>query len=117
MEVLNYWEQHLYSNFSEYIIFYAGTVFLGHLVFKDYSALGVRYRDLQARVYKQKSRNLTLYEAQPRAVLNFEILVCKRVLINPDNAPTKSAANVLIFSLSKPLKQMHFNYPVKIVKL
>ena len=42
--------------------------------FKDYSTLGVRYRDLQARVYKQGT---------PRAVLNFEFLVCKRVLVNP----------------------------------
>ena len=44
--------------------------------FKDYSTLGVRYRDLQARVYKQETRNLPLHEAQPSAVLNFEFLVC-----------------------------------------
>ena len=62
------------------------------------------YRDLQARVYKQETRNLTLHEAQPSAVLNFEFLVCKRVLVDRDNARTKSAANVLIFSLSNPLK-------------
>ena len=37
-------------------------------------------------------------------MLNFEFLVCKRVLVNGDNSRTKSAANVLIFSLSKPLK-------------
>ena len=72
------------------------------VLFKDYSTLRVRYRDLQARVYKQETRNLTLHEAQPSAVLNFEFLVCKRVLVNPDNTRTKSAANVLIFSLSKP---------------
>ena len=79
----------------------------------------MRYRDLQARVYKQGTRNLTLHEALPSAVLNFEFLVCKRVLVNPDNTRTKSAANVLIFSLSKPLKYMymHFNCCVKIVKL
>ena len=70
----------------------------------------MRYRDLQALVYKQETRNLTLYEAQPSAVLNFEFLVCKRVLVNPDNTRTKSAANVLIFSLSKPLKYMHFKH-------
>ena len=74
------------------------------VIIKDYSTLGVRYRDLQARVYKQETRNLTLQEAQPSAVLNFEFLVCQRVLINLDNARTKSAANVLIFNLSKPLK-------------
>ena len=28
-------------------------------VFKHYSTLEVRYRDLQARVYKQETRNLT----------------------------------------------------------
>ena len=86
-------------------------------IFKDYSTLRVRYRDLQARVYKQETRNLTLHEAQPSVVLNFEFLVCKRVLVNPDNTRTKSAANVLIFSLSKPLKNMHFNCRVKVVKL
>ena len=74
------------------------------MIFKDYSTLGVRYPDLQARVYKQDTRNLTLHEAQPSSVLNFEFLVCKRVLVNPNNARTKSAANVLIFSLSTPLK-------------
>ena len=66
---------------------------------KDYSTLGVRYRDLQPQVYKQETRNLTLHEAQPSAVSNFEFLVCERVLVNPDNARTKGAANVLIFSL------------------
>ena len=30
------------------------------LLFKDYSTLGVRYRGLQARVYKQETRNFTL---------------------------------------------------------
>ena len=77
----------------------------------------MRYRDLQARVYEQETRNLTLHEAQPSAVLNFEFLVCKRVLVNADNSRARSAANVLIFSLSKPLKDMHFNCRVKIVKL
>ena len=83
---------------------------IGHIpltvrsIIKDYSTLGVRYRDLQARVYKQETRNLTLHEAQPSTVLNFEFLVCKPVLADPNNARTKSAANVLIFSLSKPLK-------------
>ena len=77
----------------------------------------MRYRDLQARVYEQETRNLTLDEAQPSAVLNFEFLVCKRVLVNPDNSRTKSAANVLIFSLSNLLKDMDFNCRVKIVKL
>ena len=48
---------------------------------KDYSTLGVHYRDLQARVHEQETRNLTLHEAQPSAVLNFEFLV--RVLVNP----------------------------------
>jgi hypothetical protein len=72
-------------------------------LFKDYSTLGVHYRDLQARAHEQETRNLTLHEAQPpSAVLNFEFLVRERVLVNPDNARTKSALNVLIFSLSKP---------------
>ena len=66
-----------------------------HLIIKDYSTLGVRYRDLQARIYKQETRNLTR--------LKFECIVCQRVLMYPDNARTKSAVNVLIFSLSKPL--------------
>ena len=52
-------------------------------VFKDYSTLGVHYRDLQARVHEQETRNLTLHEAQPSAVLNFEFLVRERVLVNP----------------------------------
>ena len=62
----------------------------------------MHYRDLQAQVHEQETRNLTLHEAQPSAVLNFEFLVRERVLVNPDNAQTKSALNVLIFSLSKP---------------
>ena len=90
---------------------------LCYVILNDCSTPGVHYRDLQARVYKQETRNLTLPEAQPSAVLNFEFLVCKRVLVNRDNARPKSAANVLIFSLSKPLKYMHFNYRVKIVEL
>ena len=74
------------------------------IIFKDYSTLEVRYRDLHVRVYKQETRSLTLHEAQPSAVLNFEFLVCIRGLVNTDNTRTKSAANLLIFSLSKPLK-------------
>ena len=50
---------------------------------KGYSTLGVHYRDLQARVHEQETRNLTLHEAQPSAVLNFEFLVRERVLVNP----------------------------------
>ena len=73
------------------------------MIFTDYSTLRVRYRDLQARVYKQETRNLTLHEAQPSAVLNCEFIVWKRVLVDPDNARTKSAANVLIFSLGKQI--------------
>ena len=52
-------------------------------VIKDYSTLRVHYRDLQARVHEQETRNLTLHEAQPSAVLNFEFLVRERVLVNP----------------------------------
>ena len=67
---------------------------------KNYSTLGVHYyRDLQARVHEE-TRNLTLHEAQPSAVLNFEFLVREPVLVKPDNARTKSAENVLIFNLS-----------------
>ena len=42
--------------------------------------------DLQALVYKQETRNLTLHSARPRAVLNFFFLVCKLVLVNPNNS-------------------------------
>ena len=63
--------------------------------------VGVHYRDLQARVHEQGTINLTLHEAQPSAVLNFEFLVRERVLEKTDNARTKSAENVLIFNLSK----------------
>ena len=43
------------------------------------AALFVRVlSDLQALVYKQETRNSTL--------LNFSFLVCKLVLVNPDNA-------------------------------
>ena len=52
------------------------------LLIKDYSSVGVHYRDLQARVHEQETRNLTLNEAQPSAVLNFEFLVRERVLVN-----------------------------------
>ena len=52
-------------------------------LFKGYSTLGVHYQDLQARVHEQETRNLTLHEAQPSAVLNFEFLVRERVLVNP----------------------------------
>ena len=54
-----------------------------HTLIKDYSTLGVHYRDLQARVHKQETRYLTLDEAQPSAMLNFEFLVRGRVLVNP----------------------------------
>ena len=43
----------------------------------------MHYRDLQARVQEQETRNLTLHKAQPSAVLNFEFLVRERVLVNP----------------------------------
>ena len=33
----------------------------------SYMTLGVRYRDLQARIFKQETRNLTLQEAQSSA--------------------------------------------------
>ena len=49
-------------------------------------SLFVCYRDLQALVYKQDTRNLKLHLAAPRAVLNFSFLVCKRVLVNTDSA-------------------------------
>ena len=55
----------------------------GTYLIKGYSTLGVHYRDLQARVHEQETRNLTLHEAQPSAVLNFEFLVRERVLVNP----------------------------------
>ena len=45
------------------------------IIIKDCSTLlFLRYRDLQARVYKQENRHLTLL-----TVLDFEFLVCKRV--------------------------------------
>ena len=54
---------------------------------KTFAALFVRVlSDLQALVYKQETRNLTLHSATPRAVFNFLFLVCKLVLVNPDNA-------------------------------
>ena len=56
---------------------------LQSILFKGYSTLAVYYRDLQARVHEQETRNLTLHEAQPSAVLNFEFLVRERVLVNP----------------------------------
>ena len=49
-----------------------------------------------------QTRNSKL--AAPHAVLNFLFLVCKLVLANCKNARTKSAAKVLLLSLSKPLK-------------
>ena len=52
-------------------------------IIKDYSTLGVHYRNLQALVHEQETSNLTLHEAQPSAVLNFEFLVRERVLVNP----------------------------------
>ena len=53
------------------------------MLFKNYSTLGGHYRDLQARVHEQETKNLTLHEAQPSAELNFEFLVRERVLVNP----------------------------------
>ena len=53
-----------------------------YLIIKDYSTVGVHYRDLQARVHEEETRNLTLHEAQPSAVLNFELIVRERVLVN-----------------------------------
>ena len=54
---------------------------------KTFSALFVRaLSGLQALVHKQETRNLTLNEAAPRAVLNFLFLVRELVLVNPDNA-------------------------------
>ena len=47
---------------------------------KNYSILGVHYQDLQARVHEQETRNLTLHEAQPSAVLNFEQCITSAVL-------------------------------------
>ena len=49
-------------------------------------SLFVLYRDLQARVHEQETRNLTLHSAAPRAMLNFLFLVRELVLVNPDNA-------------------------------
>ena len=43
-------------------------------IIKGYSTFGVHYRDLQARVHEQETRNLKL---------NFEFLVRERVLVNP----------------------------------
>ena len=54
------------------------------------------YWDLQARVHEQETRNLTMHEPQPSAMLNFDVR--ERVLVNPDNPRSKKA---LIFSLSK----------------
>ena len=45
----------------------------------------MHYRDLQALVPEQETRNLTLHSAAPRAVLNFFFLVRELVLVNPDN--------------------------------
>ena len=54
---------------------------------KTFSALFVRaLSGLQALVHEQETRNLTLYSAAPRAVLNFLFLVRELVLVNPDNA-------------------------------
>ena len=77
------------------------------MLFKGYSTLGVHYRDLQARVHEQETRNLTLHEAQPSAVLNFEFLVRELVLVNPviaaERASLKraSAAAILIYAVGE----------------
>ena len=49
-------------------------------------SLFMHYTDLQALIHEQETRNLTLHEAQPSAVLNFLFLVHELVLVNPDNA-------------------------------
>jgi hypothetical protein len=46
----------------------------------------MHYRDLQALVPEQETRNLTLHSAAPRPVLNFLFLDRELVLVNPDNA-------------------------------
>ena len=60
---------------------------------KTFAALFVRALsvDLQALVYKQETRNVTLHSAAPRAELNFLFLVCKRVLVGPPMVHSKSA--------------------------
>ena len=61
--------------------------FILKLNIKTFSALFVHaLSGLQALVHEQETRNLTLHEAQPSAVLNFEFLVRELVLVNPDNA-------------------------------
>ena len=69
------------------------------ILFKDYSTLGVHYRDLQARVHEQETRNLTLHEAE--CSVKFRVSCSWTSACKPDNARTKSAENVLIFNLSK----------------
>jgi hypothetical protein len=49
----------------------------------------VHYRDLQALIPEQETRNLTLHSAAPRAVLSFLFLVRELVLVNPDNQRSK----------------------------
>ena len=81
------WDAHRCTGGASYILsscteIESSTIFIKSicLLFKGYSTLGVHYRDLQARVHEQETRNLT---AQPSAVLNFEFLVRERVLVNP----------------------------------
>ena len=57
---------------------------------ETFAAISVRVlSDLQALLYKQETRNLTLHSITPCAVLNFLFLACKLVLVNPDNALQK----------------------------
>ena len=45
------------------ILYYIILLYYIISLIKDYSTLGVHYRDLQARVHEQETRNLTLHEA------------------------------------------------------
>ena len=46
------------------------------LKIRNYSTLGMRSGDLQARVYKQERRNLTLHEAQPSVKFRTAVRWC-----------------------------------------
>ena len=73
----------------------------------------MRYRDLQALVYKQETQKLTLHSVVPRALLNFLFLVCKLVLVNPDNARTKSAV-ILDYLISNLTSNNFYRLRVKV---